>query len=208
MLALDHIYNMDCLEGMKQIPDKSIDLIVTDPPYEVGHVGGGHFGGRKYYNELAPISQGISDEFLEMMMQKCKKPNMYVFCSKHQVPQLLNFSLQNKLNYDILTWHKTNPTPACDNTYLSDTEYLIFMRAKGVPVFGSYETKAHYFITPINKEDKDKWNHPTIKPLNIIRTLLINSSTSGGGNFRPFYGKRNHRYCLHQGAASLHRLRA
>jgi len=30
MLELNKIYNMDCLEGMKRIPDKSIDLIVTD----------------------------------------------------------------------------------------------------------------------------------------------------------------------------------
>lgn len=29
------IYNQDCLEYMKTIPDHSVDLIVTDPPYEV-----------------------------------------------------------------------------------------------------------------------------------------------------------------------------
>ena len=34
-MELDQIYNMDCLEGMKQIPDGSVDLIVTDPPYGV-----------------------------------------------------------------------------------------------------------------------------------------------------------------------------
>lgn len=31
----------DCLELMKEIPDKSVDLIVTDPPYDVGTTGGG-----------------------------------------------------------------------------------------------------------------------------------------------------------------------
>ncbi|UXE02932.1 DNA methyltransferase [Staphylococcus phage Koomba-kaat_1] len=31
-LELNKIYNEDCLEGMKKIPDNSIDLIVTDPP--------------------------------------------------------------------------------------------------------------------------------------------------------------------------------
>ena len=35
-IELNKIYNMDCLEGMKRIPDKSIDLIVTDPPYNIG----------------------------------------------------------------------------------------------------------------------------------------------------------------------------
>ena len=33
MLEINKIYNQDCLEGMKLIDDKSIDLIVTDPPY-------------------------------------------------------------------------------------------------------------------------------------------------------------------------------
>ena len=36
MLELDKIYNMDCIEGMKQIPDNSIDVVVTDPPYNIG----------------------------------------------------------------------------------------------------------------------------------------------------------------------------
>ena len=33
MLELNKIYNMDCIEGMKLIPDWSIDCIITDPPY-------------------------------------------------------------------------------------------------------------------------------------------------------------------------------
>ena len=36
MLELDRIYNMDCLEGMKQIPDNYIDLVITSPPYNLG----------------------------------------------------------------------------------------------------------------------------------------------------------------------------
>ena len=39
MLELNKIYNMDCIEGMKQIDDNSIDSIVTDPPYELGFMG-------------------------------------------------------------------------------------------------------------------------------------------------------------------------
>ena len=33
MLSLNKVYNMDCLEGMKQLPDKFVDLLVTDPPF-------------------------------------------------------------------------------------------------------------------------------------------------------------------------------
>jgi len=39
MLELDKIYNMDCLEGMKQLDDNSIDLVLTDPPYGINKKG-------------------------------------------------------------------------------------------------------------------------------------------------------------------------
>ena len=38
-LSLNTIYNMDCIEGMKLIPDWSIDAIITDPPYEIWFMG-------------------------------------------------------------------------------------------------------------------------------------------------------------------------
>lgn len=36
MLELNKIYNMDCIEGLKQIDENTVDLIVTSPPYNVG----------------------------------------------------------------------------------------------------------------------------------------------------------------------------
>jgi len=33
MIELDKIYNMDCVDGLKQLADKSVSLVVTDPPY-------------------------------------------------------------------------------------------------------------------------------------------------------------------------------
>lgn len=37
MLKINKIYNMDCLEGLKQMKDNSVDLIVTSPPYNKGY---------------------------------------------------------------------------------------------------------------------------------------------------------------------------
>ena len=36
---LNIIQNRDCLEGMKQLPDESVDLVFTDPPYNISHKG-------------------------------------------------------------------------------------------------------------------------------------------------------------------------
>lgn len=198
-IEIDNIYNMDCLEGMKQIPDGSVDAIITDPPYEFKDTtGGGAFGtcrgksaskkGRTYHAELTPISEGISDEYLEEMCRVCKIPNIYLFCNKDQVPQFLNFGISRGLNFDILTWHKPDPTPMCGNKYLSDTEYIIFLRGKGAHVYGSYATKKKWFLQNSNTEDKELWGHPTIKPLNIIQTLIVNSSQEGDTVLDPFMG--------------------
>lgn len=176
-MEVDKIYLGDCLDGLHSLPDKSIDLIVTDPPFELSNAtGAGAFGrsNRAYHAEIDHLQSGISDAVLNEMVRVCKKPNMYIFCSKDQLPQLLNFAVSHKLSYDLLCWHKTNPVPTCHNKYLSDTEYIVFMR-KGANVYGTYETKRKYFITKCNAEDKKKWNHPTIKPLSLLQTLIGNS---------------------------------
>ena len=172
----------DCLEIMKDIPDKSIDLIVIDPPYELEtQRGGGFFRNsnekrRKYQDEIENMMTGISEQLLDILCNKMKKVNIYIFCSRTQMLTLLNYANKNNFSWNLLTWHKTNPIPTCNNKYLNDTEYIVFMREKGVQVFGSYHTKKSYFITSVNKKEKQLYGHPTIKPLDIIENLIINSS--------------------------------
>ena len=196
-MELDIIYNRDCLEGMRMMPDGCVDLVIADPPYDFKSTkGGGAFGsrnedgskGRAYHAELFPMSQGFTIDWLDEACRLCKIPNMYVFCSKDQMSQLLDYAVKRKLNYDILTWHKPNPVPTCSNKYLSDTEYIVFMRGKGARVYGSYETKHKYYVQQVNAADKKKYGHPTIKPLNIICQLIINSSEVGGVVLDPFMG--------------------
>ena len=92
-------------------------------------------------------------------------------------------------NVDLLVWHKTNPIPTCNNKYLSDLEYCVFARDPGVGLGGTYETKTKLFETACNKDDKDSYAHPTIKPLTIIETLVGNSTKSKDDIvFDPFLG--------------------
>ena len=196
------ILHGDCLELLKQIPSNSIDLIITDPPYEIVAGGaGGAFGAdkRDYHKAYAVldcekhapggiICSGFDFAILDELCRVMKKVNIYIWCSKLQVRKLLDYFEDRGCATDILTWHKTNPTPTCNNTYLSDTEYLIFARDKGVKVYGSYHTKRKYYVTPTNKADKAKYGHPTIKPLHIIQNLVINSSLEGDTVLDPFMG--------------------
>lgn len=115
-----------------------------------------------------------------------KKINIYIWCNKEQIKMYLNFF--NNTNMDLICWHKTNPVPTCNNKYLSDTEYLLFFREKGVSVYGEYRTKRKYYVLPTNKKDKTIYNHPTVKPLEIIENLVTNSSKVGDTVLDCFMG--------------------
>ena len=68
MIEINKIYNMDCLEGMKEIPDKSIDLVIIDPPYLIKSMkGGGFIRDRQYKQELDnDITKGFSKDILDI----------------------------------------------------------------------------------------------------------------------------------------------
>lgn len=139
-------------------------------------------------SNLELMSMGFDFSLLSELDRVMKKTNIYIWCSKMQVRKILEYYENKGCNTDILTWHKTNPIPTCNGTYLNDTEYLIFAREKGVKVYGSYATKKKYYVTKANVEDKKKYLHPTIKPLPIIKNLIINSSQEGDTVLDCFMG--------------------
>lgn len=186
-----YFYNADCLEIMKHLQEHTIDLIVTDPPYQIYTTRGGMYlqDDKKYVKEVDFISNGFSEEILDQMCRLMKKINIYLFCSQKQIIPLLDYFVTRRgCNYNIISWHKTNPVPACGNKYLTDTEYILFFRERGVKVYGSYETKRTWYATPLNVADKKKYNHPTIKPVNILQNFIINSSKEGELVLDPFMG--------------------
>lgn len=176
------LYQGDCIEVMKNIKDGSVDLVVTDPPYEIATTGAGMYkqADKQYVKELNGMKDGFSEEVLDELCRVMKKINIYFFCSQKQIIPLLDYFVKKKkCNWNILSWHKTNPIPACGNKYLTDTEFILFFREKGVKVYGSFDTKRTWYATPLNQSDKKKYGHPTVKPLSILENLVVNSSQEG-----------------------------
>lgn len=183
MLEINKIHCGDSYELIKEIDDNSVDLVCIDPPYEisVSH-GAGSFGVEKklHYAQFEELSFGINEEILDELCRVMKKINIYIFCSKNQFPMLIDYFVKKKnCNWTILQWHKTNPVPACGNSYMSDTEFCLFFREKGVRVYGTAESKKTFYISQLNTKDKKIWEHPTIKPLGIIKNLIFNSTKEG-----------------------------
>ena len=192
------LYNDDCLNILKSVPDKSIDLITTDPPYLISATNrGGTINNIKKLNEslkdltTVDITKGYDivgygKEFIRVM----KEINIYLWCNKAQIPEYFDFYVtQHKCKFDIICWHKTNALPTYSNKYLSDTEYLLYFRkGKGKCFPESYDDAKTYYIAPINHQDKKMFGHPTIKPLDITEKIIRNSSEIGHIVLDPFMG--------------------
>nr|WP_260135188.1 DNA methyltransferase [Lactococcus lactis] len=88
MIELNKIYNEDCLEGMKRIPDNSVDLIVTDPPYLMRYKTNHRKNkNHKFSNE---ILNDNNHELIQEYIKECHRimkgdTAMYMFCSMHNV---------------------------------------------------------------------------------------------------------------------------
>lgn len=214
----NNIYLGDAYKLIKDIPDKSVDLIYSDIPYAFTgnglNGGGGCFGTKKrnYHDEyskvaenseksslakrrssssssLQEISYGIDYSILDEFCRVMKYIYIYIWCSKEQILPLMKYFIEEKhCFHDILVWCKTNPIPAANGTYLPDLEYCLMFREKGTKVGGTYQTKSKFFITSCNKEDKNQYLHPTCKNVDMITNHLINSSNEGDVIFDPFMG--------------------
>lgn len=177
----------DSYSIIKEIPDKSIDLIIIDPPYLIENTNGGtrsrlakSIRGMNTEIEERKLTNGIDSNIFKDLIRIQKNINIYIWCNGKQIPEYLDFFVkQNHCKFDILIWNKTNATPLYSNKYMNDKEYCLYFRKNGYCNPKNYNDAKTVWYLPINMSDKKKYRHPTIKPLNIIKTLVKNSSNEG-----------------------------
>ncbi|MCA9497222.1 MAG: site-specific DNA-methyltransferase [Nanoarchaeota archaeon] len=184
MLELNKVYQGDALHKLKEVKDKSIDLVIIDPPYLIENTKAGgksplakSIQGMNNQIKEHNITNGYNLDILKELLRVMKKTNIYIWCNHKQIPEYLDFFVnKHKCSFDILIWNKTNAMPLFNNKYLTDKEYCLYFRKGGFCNPNNYQDAKTIFYQPINIKDKKLWKHPTIKPLNIIETLIKNSS--------------------------------
>lgn len=177
------IFQWDCIEILKSIPDKSIDLLCTDPPYEFINKNPKWWWfmtkeNKQYVYNFAKSCWMSFDptEFLNTVKNKMVLFNAYIFTNKNLIQQYLQFAEENWYKRDILIWLKPNPVPNFNWHYLIDKEYCIYIKEKWA-TFNTDLWYTNYFTYeshPIGS--KKKYNHPTIKPLEMIERIIQISS--------------------------------
>ena len=184
----------DCYELIKQIPDKSIDLIYTDIPYQITISETGSKDAlsrrkRKLDSDLSDIKDGIDFSILDQFRRIQKKTYLYIWCSVDQMYPIMQYFKKWNVPMWVLVWCKTNPIPTIKYRWLSDLEYCLLFKEKGTPPYNDgYEIKSKWYVSPINKEDKDNWTHPTIKPLELVERHIKHSTREGDTVLDCFMG--------------------
>jgi len=195
-IKINTIFCQDCLQGLKDIPEKSVDLVVTDPPYLIESVKAGGDGRisksiQNMNNQLQEnhLTAGFNMKILDELVRVMKNINIYIWCNHKQIHMYLDYFVKGLGSaFDILIWNKTNAIPLFHNKYLTDKEYCLYFRKSGYCNPNNYSDAKTVFYQPINAKDKNRYKHPTIKPLNIIERLVCNSSKEGDIVLDPFLG--------------------
>jgi len=192
----------DCIEAVKKLPNKSVDLIVTDPPYL--HIKGGcknkklNVGCRdansKVVSEMSDFGKSQIYSFLDNIKCKMKKVNMYIFASKLQLPYYLNWALENKLQFDVLFWFKNTTRMISTKFYASNVEYIVRIYSSGcalnniVREDGKADSELYQKFFVYDSPNKNKKLCETQKPLAMIERIIKLSSNEGDLVLDPFMG--------------------
>ena len=178
VIMTNRIYNMDCLEGLRRMPDNSVDLILTDPPYFFDTKKGKGTGivkDSKYLKEIEYMTNGFDLRILDECVRVMKRINAFFFCSREQIPMYIEYFSALGANIQLLTWSKTDVPPLCNGKYLSDTEYIIYAYESNTDE--RYTLITDHFITKKMRSNKnDPLYHPTKKPIDILSSLIQSAS--------------------------------
>lgn len=177
----------DCYELIKKIPDNSIDCIYVDVPYLLPNAKGESRGfmaqriNKVINEELKDIKDGFDLSILDEFVRINKSLNIFIWCNKFLIKDLLDYFIDvvKCKKYEILVWNKKNPIPMTNNVWLSDIEYCLWFGTSDTKLNDGYNLKSKWYMSSINKHDKDLYKHPTVKPLELVKRHLLHTTQPG-----------------------------
>ncbi len=192
------VVNGDCLDYLGQIPDNSIDLILTDPPYNIAQYSTGNInlpGRSALNNDLAEWDLIPIDPFdLLPDFKRIIKPdgNIFVFTSYNLIGKWHEAFDSEFDTFQFFIWHKTNPAPKIfKNGFLNSCEMIACMWNKGHKWNFSDQRNMHnFFESPIcmKPERLSAPKHPSQKPVRLLEHIVSIASNENDVVLDPFMG--------------------
>lgn len=174
----------DCLEVMKLIPNESIDLIVTDPPYLINY--------KSHWNsQNKPISGDSDYDLIEKSikeMYRVLKNNSaaYIFCSSKKIDYFMRccldagFTIKNSI-----VWVKNNWTSGDLKGAYGQQYEIILLLNKGRRCFNGKRLTDVWFFDRVAFQHQ---YHPNEKPVKLLEQCITKHSNEGDTVLDPFMG--------------------
>lgn len=199
------IYTGDCRDMLAELDDNSVDLILTDPPYQLGEFMKSRNAGVHRMRDNFLVSAGwdngdrdsvytlLGDVMAESARVLKKRGALVLFLSTRLLAPVQEMADANKLYYKTTgVWHKTNPMPLNMNLhFVSSTELWVYYVAGGrTGTFNNDGKVVHNFVetsvTP--KSQRAHGKHPTQKPVELMEHFISLLSNPGELVVDPFLG--------------------
>lgn len=204
------LYQGDCLEVMKQIPDRSVDCIITSPPYnlclkiqnnkyvsrwESSYSNKGHLT-NKYdtYKDDLPIEK--YEEFQELFLKEALRVSDYVFyniqmVTGNKIPLLHLMGKFAESIKDIIIWNKTNAEPAINKGVLNSQYEFIICLSNIRPKCRTFDNALFERGTETNVWDIKRERNKNIKagfPIALVERIIRDFVPENATVLDPFMG--------------------
>jgi len=204
-MALMNLYNGDCSVEMKKISDNSVDLILTDPPYNLGNFMINRSTNLAKMRDNFFANAGWDnlefDEWVEHMdvffenAARVIKPggSMVIFMSIIKVETIIKLAEKHGFYYKTTgIWHKLNPMPRNMNLhFVNSTEaWIYFTYKKKTGTFNNEGKMIHDFVetSVVSNGEKKAGKHPTQKPVVLLEHFVKLLSNENDLVIDPFMG--------------------
>lgn len=211
---LDTVRNIDALEGIASLPDSSIDLVVADPPYNLGKDYGNESDKQESKEFLV-----WTEKWLELVIPKIKNTgSLYIFTTWRYCPEIFVFLKSRMMMINEIIWDRRVPSMggstrkyssvhdtigffAKSKDYYFDLDSVrvpydeetkkarsrsIFVGKKWLEV--GYNPKDLWTVSRLHRIHSERENHPTQKPLEIVERIVKASCPEEGIVLDPFAG--------------------
>ena len=212
------LYLGDCIRILSQLPENSVDMIFADPPYNLSNGGFTVHAGRmvSVNKGFWDISRGFLDDysFHYRWLEACKrvlKPHgtLWVSGTYHSIYQC-GHALQS-LGYHILndiSWFKPNASPNLSCRFFTASHETIIWARKEKKARHTFnydlmkngdwpedklkkpnlQMRSVWSVNPPKTEEKKYGKHPTQKPLDLLKRIVLSSTNEKDVILDPFTG--------------------
>lgn|GEM_PF-100704 len=211
---LNKIFNEDILNGIDRIPDNSVDLVLSDPPYCLGKDYGNNSDKRKPKDYLE-----WSKKWIDAVIPKIKNTgSFYIFLTWQYSPEIFSYMKSKLIMINEIIWDRRVPSmggstrkfsSVHDNIgfFVKSRKYYFDLDSVRIPydpetkkartrsIFAGkkwlevgYNPKDLWSVSRIHAQDPEREDHPTQKPLKIVERIIKASCPEKGVVLDPFMG--------------------